>query len=126
MFKFTVKRSEWLRGEGEDDSYLLRSSDNKKCCFGFLAIQRGIPEEAIKDVHSFAEMPSEFMKQIPQGFLNEDNYMFKKANVTRVINADEATEAMVTNDMVETSDSEKEKELAERFKELNVQVEFID
>ena len=37
--KFTVKRSEWLRGEGSEASFLIRPRDDKKCCVGFFALQ---------------------------------------------------------------------------------------
>jgi hypothetical protein len=34
-----IKKSEWLRGEGWVESYLLRSRDNKRCCIGFFCEQ---------------------------------------------------------------------------------------
>ena len=39
---FTINRKKWLRGEGDDDSRLLRSTDNKMCCLGFLGKACGI------------------------------------------------------------------------------------
>lgn len=46
--KFTVKKSEWLRDEGGSFSYLLRRSDNKKCCLGFLALECGAKDDDIR------------------------------------------------------------------------------
>src|ERR1041384_6869017 len=41
---FTITRSEWLRGEGPDCSYLHRASDDKECCLGqFLRRVHGVP-----------------------------------------------------------------------------------
>jgi hypothetical protein len=44
---FTVKRSQWLRGEGGYYSRLLRESDKKMCCLGFLAKACGATDEQI-------------------------------------------------------------------------------
>jgi hypothetical protein len=34
-----IKKSEWLRGEGNINSYLYRSADGRKCCIGFFCEQ---------------------------------------------------------------------------------------
>lgn len=39
MKKVTVDRSKWLRGEGPMDSFLLRATDGKMCCLGFVLQQ---------------------------------------------------------------------------------------
>lgn len=44
-----INRKTWLRGEGTSPSRLLRSSDGKMCCVGFICLAEGVPEEAIKD-----------------------------------------------------------------------------
>ena len=41
MLEVTVKRSQWLRGEGGMASFLLRGSDGKMCCMGFAALAAG-------------------------------------------------------------------------------------
>lgn len=48
--EFTIKRSEWLRGEGNSVSRLLRSTDLKRCCVGIYARACGIPDPAIIDM----------------------------------------------------------------------------
>lgn len=40
MRKLILKGSEWLRGE--EPSFLVRASDDKKCCMGIEAVDRGI------------------------------------------------------------------------------------
>lgn len=44
----TVKRSQWLRGEA--DSYLLRRSDNRMCCLGFVCKEMGAKDEDIASI----------------------------------------------------------------------------
>lgn len=39
MKKVVVDRSKWLRGEGAVNSFLLRESDGKMCCLGFVLKQ---------------------------------------------------------------------------------------
>lgn len=39
MKKVVVDRSKWLRGEGALNSFLLRESDGKMCCLGFVLKQ---------------------------------------------------------------------------------------
>lgn len=39
MKRFIIRRAYWLRGEGADDSFLVRPSDRKMCCVGFFAEQ---------------------------------------------------------------------------------------
>lgn len=45
-FRFVVDRRTWLRGEGVDQSYLLRI-DGKKCCIGFACEAAGVPLSAM-------------------------------------------------------------------------------
>lgn len=42
---FVIKRSEWLRGEGAINSYLLREEDGKRCCVGIYARACGVPDD---------------------------------------------------------------------------------
>lgn len=43
--EFTISRKTWLSGEGSDDSFLLRSCDNKMCCLGFFLKSLGATDE---------------------------------------------------------------------------------
>lgn len=54
--KFVVDTKTWLQGEGHYRSKLLRASDGKMCCLGFLALACGIPAENIKNKSSLAEI----------------------------------------------------------------------
>ena len=50
MFELTIDREMWLRGEGASRSKLLRHSDGKMCCLGFLCLAAGTRAKAIRGV----------------------------------------------------------------------------
>lgn len=50
--KFTIDRNIWLRGEGEDRSYLLRPADGKMCCVGIYLAACGVPREELSSRQS--------------------------------------------------------------------------
>ena len=45
--RVVVKKRRWLRGEGNDASYLFRPKDRKMCCIGFLAKRLGCSTKEI-------------------------------------------------------------------------------
>ena len=47
IFAFTISRKEWLRGEGAQNSFLLRESDGKRCCVGIYAKALGVPDDKL-------------------------------------------------------------------------------
>ena len=48
MKKLVIDRQRWLRGEGVDESYLLRKHDCKMCCLGFYCLLLDLtPEEIV-------------------------------------------------------------------------------
>lgn len=47
--KLVIDRSRWLRGEGDEDSFLLRPRDCRMCCLGFFGRALGAAEETIND-----------------------------------------------------------------------------
>lgn len=48
MINVQVDRRRWLRGDYE--SFLLRPSDNKMCCLGFVCLELGASEDEIRGV----------------------------------------------------------------------------
>lgn len=51
MKQLIIDRKTWLRGEGSDNSKLLRVEDGKKCCLGSFATQlAGLTEDQIAGV----------------------------------------------------------------------------
>jgi hypothetical protein len=43
-----IERAKWLRGEGGSVSQLLRASDGKMCCLGFLGAQCGYAPDQLR------------------------------------------------------------------------------
>lgn len=89
--KVRIDRSRWLRGEGSDDSFLLRPRDGRMCCLGFCALAMGLNEDDIRNVYE-----PEDVGRWPE------------------ISASESTrldQAMRTNDEVEMCDTDREREL---------------
>lgn len=49
MKQVIVRRKTWYRGQGSDNSYLLRA-DGLMCCIGFLAKAFGVSNKSIRNV----------------------------------------------------------------------------
>lgn len=48
--KYVINEKMWIRGNKDDKgSYLLRTSDQKMCCLGFVALQNKLSKENIAD-----------------------------------------------------------------------------
>jgi hypothetical protein len=109
--EFTIKRSEWLRGEGPTASYLQRESDGKRCCLGFYAIACGYSEADIINIPTPWRLQSETEQQsIPS-----------RANHTLAFHA-----LMEKNDDTCTDDAEKERFIIEEFSRIGITVTFVD
>ena len=107
-----IDRLRWLRGETDKDSYLLRASDNKMCCLGFLALQCGYTLEDITD----SETP----------LLADGNNKFPDS----IVEDDEHTEVccalMRINDDGKLKEYEREPKLKTLFKQADILVKFIN
>ena len=113
--KLTIKRSEWLRGEGPDDSLLLRQSDGKKCCLGFLALALDATEKYISGRASPANAPA---LSWPEGFVLKDlDSRYENSGCIDLIE---------TNDTTFLSETEREDALTKHFKKFDIDVEFVD
>ena len=115
--KVTIDRSKWLRGEGEDKSYLLRATDGKMCCLGFLGLACGLTEDEIRD----CDTPLDTRKyyKFPAGLLRqtEDGVW---------VNSIFSGLLMGFNDSEEYSEEEREAELTQLFKLIGIELEFTD
>lgn len=54
MLTVKIDRKKWIRGGGYDQSCLLRESDKKQCCIGFLARVLGLENEEILGCNTLA------------------------------------------------------------------------
>jgi hypothetical protein len=110
--KLIIDRNKWLRGEGDEDSYLLRSSDGKMCCLGFLAKECGHADCEISDVCA------------PPKIRNRKSKM--NDLVEGSLPSGLCSELMMENDDQGKSDSYREMFIKEKLSELDIEVEFIN
>lgn len=127
MRKLQIPRDIWLRGEGTDESYLLRTSDRKMCCVGIYLKECGVSEEKmcdVKDANNF-----EVSKRLPEeaywlvtiypegptaGLLYETNdYRFVEH------------EDIPDEEVLVRSEEEREEKVKAIFLAYDVEVEFI-
>lgn len=122
MQKLIIKRSEWLRGEGSDGSYLYRREDGKRCCLGFLGKQLcGITDEQMAG----KEMPNALplCDWLPKMLdLDADSTPFDPILINSIITA----YLSINNDRVMMSEEEREKNIAQLMIQLDVEVVFVD
>ena len=117
MEKLIIKRSEWLRGESET-SFLLRSSDGKKCCLGFYALFCGLQKKDIINLEAKRNVrnwPGD--EEYLQACWLFDNNFRESQDCDRLIEI---------NDDSFISEEKREKLISEIFASHDVEVEFID
>jgi hypothetical protein len=107
--KLTIDRKKWLHGEGSTVSKLLRRSDSKMCCLGFLAKSLGASDESILD-YTGPSCTSKIPWPAPlihthQGSLSD--------TMIRV------------NDQIGKVEEERESELITLFQSIGIEVEFV-
>ena len=119
--EFTIQRETWLRGEGIDDSYLLRKSDKKMCCLGQILEQCGIPKSRLKGMKSPMNIK---YKKIKKGteFLLENGFDIhgRPTLIDSILNI----EAMDINDDTGIDDGKREKELRGLFAAHKINLKF--
>lgn len=108
----TIVRSKWLHNEPYTDSRLHRSSDGKMCCLGFYSLACGNTVEEISNLSDPVEVDE-----------------WKGANTKEYIKVYGGL--MATNDSAnwdyeEITDEQREERIIELFKNLGVNVTFID
>ena len=108
--EFTVKRKNWYRGKGSDESCLI-TADNKKCCLGFYALSCGLKKSDILKVRTPGEVDLSDKKWIT--FLLEVG-----------TDSVECDEAMEINDDQNISDKKREKLLKKLFKNQGIKIKF--
>lgn len=137
--KLVIDRSKWLRGEGSERSFLLRSTDGKMCCLGFFGLACGLTAERITDVGAPTDIPveigsigcfgvasgspvsarREWMRNVPEAEALFDGE--RKYNSSVICN-----KLMSTNDLnVSLSEAEREQKITALFAEMGVEVVFV-
>ena len=116
--RFTVKRSEWLRGLGVDEDggangACLLDYSGKRCCVGFLAKECGIDDEYARN--------EPILSTATSGCSMNEEKPLKELCTT--MNADGIYK---TNDDDSISDPAREALLTSKFAALGIAVEFVD
>lgn len=134
-----IDRAKWLRGEGSGESFLIRNTDGKMCCLGFLGLACEIPQEKLMGAKSpvsyyngslldkTSRAPKEdwvrLNKEVegifgpPCTFLGEASNRFDISEVCAAM--------MKVNDSNRMSDSVREETLRDLFRSTGIQVEFV-
>jgi hypothetical protein len=110
-----IDRSRWLRGVSGEESLLLRPTDSKMCCLGFLGIACGIAASDISGMGEPIEVPSDkwptWLQQTNDGYASD----------AKVVNR-----LIEINDDTGFTDADREADLRDVFAKHGVKVEFID
>lgn len=109
--KVIIDRSKWLRGEGYLASSLLRVSDQKMCCIGFVCKALGVSETDMAGVSG-------------SHTLGETGFKLPEWLTTRVRGAD-LFRAYDANDQ-DMPESEREARITAIFARHDIEVEFIN
>jgi len=119
--KLIIDRRRWLRGEGEDNerSFLYRSSDKKMCCLGFYCRAIGYSIADIRDVSTpvYAGSNSNYEEEIPAAL---------KPLIDKGWDTALSSRLMCENDDQGLTLEVRENRIRDGFKEMGVEVEFIN
>lgn len=127
--KLIVDRTKWLRGEGSDVSRLLRPSDGKMCCLGFVCLAFGMNAQSITNVAT----PSSVADAKRIG-LNKDHsdvpealrWLLKERAGESIRDSDDCAELMRCNDLIVESNEWREAGITKIFKDHDIEVEFVN
>lgn len=120
--EFVIKRSEWLRGEGANNSQLIREKDGKKCCLGIYGLACGITAEEMK----FLSEPYQLATIKPALLPKEMYWLVTQDGPMCFNNTLIATELMNTNDVRGIGEYFRERKVAEYFAMKDIIVRFED
>ncbi len=119
---FEIDRATWLHGEGSLGSYLLRPSDGKMCCLGFLAKASGVSQTDLTH-QKMLDYLSYYNRTLLPAELIRENSM----SVARIVSLnDNPLHEKVTPLIVPELESaiEREQRLTTAFQELGITVTF--
>lgn len=116
--KVVIDRLEWYRGQGFDESALLRKTDNRKCCLGFAALVDGAIPLSIRGINAPHQIvDSNILARLRNG---ADAGMEKNGSSTEL-----CYKMMATNDS-KMEESDREQELIGLGKKVNIEFSFIN
>lgn len=121
MLKVVVKRDMWLRGEGGEESYLLREEDERMCCLGFAALAAGFTPDQIRRIRTPRDI----------GYLKPQNPLIK-ATTTYDAFTEARSSTNLTCDLMQLNDDEgmepeeRERQVIELGKKIGIEFTFED
>jgi len=113
-----------LRGEGKDDSYLLRQRDDKRCCLGFYGQACGIADDDLRSLQSFASI-DKVSSFIDQNFITSSGRDSEFA--IRLMTTNDAVcgyNHYYNDELVVMTETLREQSLIELFAEAGITVIF--
>ncbi len=129
--KLIINRKSWLRGEGEEESFLLRETDCKMCCLGIYLEALGAPKSALTGRAS----PHHVETSGAWPVLQKAPWLFREPNDEHEVPSLSATcqSLMEDNDALveffqdrELEEQSREESIRNHFKRVDVEVEFVD
>jgi hypothetical protein len=119
MIKQRINRHTWLRGEGSLVSYLLRPSDQRRCCLGQALGDAGMTDDELRGIKSPAELRKTGIV-VPEQW----KWLLSSPSPTMRAHSEEGSKLMSINDNEELTPEQREAQLTKVFAESGVEVEF--
>ena len=124
--EFTVKRKEWLHGEGSGGSFLLRGSDSKMCCLGFFCVAAGCDPADLAGVQVPHELDGECKAAIREQLIREDDPTTHPQVVNDLMTANDRYTNVRGTDMDIETEEKREEVITKLFEQMGVKVNFVD
>lgn len=127
MFKFTIDRQIWARGQREHITNKLldfnpKTKQREQCCIGIFCTALGLPDAELK-YNALASrvapiLPPEAQWLVDSNNMEEDGILWTDTSAAEVLYS--------CNDSPELDEPERERLIVENFAKHNVQVEFVN
>lgn len=128
--KLEISRAKWLRGEGSDDSCLVRASDNKMCCLGFFGLACSIEADKMLEVKTPEEVPTtanETVRDVWTRKANESKGLFcSRGGGWELTLSSTCSDLMEANDDKKVEEEAREDTISKLFQKIGVEVIFVD
>lgn len=132
MLKVTVKRSEWIRGEGADVSKLLTANSERMCCMGFACLSNGkITKDEIRHNATVRSLASGTMGSAPPRIIEAGLQLFFeddwKSGMGHFAHGESIAHSIYrVNDDPTITDKEREAMLKDLGRRLDIEFTFVD
>lgn len=120
--KITIKRDDWLHGEGS--GMLYRPSDGKRCCLGFALKERGVEDATMENIN-YPHLLANTIREVS----NKCDWMIKESlspvSRFKFVNSDDCGRAAEINDRIGISDIVREETITKIFADNGDEVVFV-